>query len=279
MESSTDEKHHSKPVPGYPTGPRYPPPDHGYAPPWPGYPAAPGSCYYSTPTPTPPSHGGAFPPYYASKNHYYQPPPPLMPEQCTTATSFHRLMFYLMIIIVALTSGMAFVMWLMFAMEIPNFTVDSLLVPTFDISNSTLNAKFQINVTITKSNYQIEFTVDRTESVVLYRETRIAKTVVNQKFELEGNKRTGFFEGKLESDNKFEEGKELMVQDLEKDRENGMVLFTFEMAMDATFKSGSLWRRQIVNVFCDNLHVQFNNSTGVGTLDAYNGPYDCLMLT
>ncbi|GFZ02530.1 hypothetical protein Acr_15g0011380 [Actinidia rufa] len=236
MESSTDEKHHSKPVAGYPTGPRYPPSCHGYAPPWPGYPAAPGSCYYSTPPPPPP-HG------------------------------------------VALTSGMAFVTWLMFATEIPNFTVDSLLVPKFEISNSTLNATFQINVTITKSNYRIEFSVDRTESVVLYRDTRIAKMVVNQKFELEGNKRTGFFEGKLESDNKFEEGKELMVQDLEKDRENGMVLFTFEMAMDTTFKSGSLWRRQIVNVFCDNLHVQFNNSTGVGTLDADNGPYDCLMLT
>ncbi|GFZ02534.1 hypothetical protein Acr_15g0011420 [Actinidia rufa] len=222
MESSTDEKHHSKPVAGYPTGPRYPPSCHGYAPPWPGYPAAPGSCYYSTPPPPPP-HGGTFPPYYASKNHYYQPPPPLMPEQYTTATSFHRLMFYLMIIIVALTSGMAFVTWLMFATEIPNFTVDSLLVPTFEISNSTLNATFQINVTITKSNYRIEFSVDRTESVVLYRDNRIAKMVVNQKFELEGNKRTGFFEGKLESDNKFEEGKELTVQDLEKDRENGMV--------------------------------------------------------
>ena len=157
----------------------------------------------------------------------------LPPEQ---PNGFYFYMFFIMIVIITTTFGMVYFTWLVFGMEIPIFV------------GSKLTIEFDVNFVVMNPNDNLDNSFRYAKSVMLYRDIRVARETAQKYLEL-GSKKRGSLHANLHtnaSNTEVVEG--FVVEDRSMNRHNGLLVFTLDMAIDAAFKSGSLWRSQIISV-------------------------------
>ncbi|KAH7855282.1 hypothetical protein Vadar_023220 [Vaccinium darrowii] len=251
MATGDQSKHYSNPHLPPPTythsySNHPPPPYQSYPPPYPpinatySYAAAPPAAYYSHP-----------PVYNQPSNHL------------TVVRFILTSIFVLLICAFALS----LLSRLYFGSITPQFYIKSLSVPSFNASDSTLTATWDVNVTVKNSNEKLDLYFDRLEGVIVYEEVILGVADadpfgVSTKGEVvfEMNVSTAAdTQGGTSSDESY--------HGLVEDRRSGTVRFSLRMAAEASVRSGTVWRRELsMRVFCEDLDVKFDGPVGPGKL-------------
>ncbi|KAF7147613.1 hypothetical protein RHSIM_Rhsim03G0065900 [Rhododendron simsii] len=226
----------------YPTHP--PPPYQPYPPPY-AFAAPPPAAYYSNP-------------------HNY--PPVVYQESTSGHLTFAKFLLTTMTFLLVGACAMSFLTWLIFGSLTPDFSVKSLSVPSFNVSNSSLTAAWDVNITVKNSNEKLDVFFERLEAVIVYEDTVLGLADTDP-FHL-SPKGEVVFEMKASTNDLQQESFAESYRGLVEDRRRGRVSFAVRMAADATLRSGTMWRRQLrLRVFCEDLEVKFDGPTGPGKLE------------
>ncbi|CAK9180772.1 unnamed protein product [Ilex paraguariensis] len=257
------------PMRGHPQAvahPGYALPYQGYPPPQPGYPNLPNNNFQYTATPPPV--------YYTTSQHYL----PTNPEK-TSGYTFARFMMFMMIVLIVGMLMMSFVSWIMFGLDIPDFHVESLSVPSFNVTNSTLYANWNTNVTVRNPSSKLEVYFSQVRSTLSYNDNPLGIFMVKP-FQLGKNEETSL-EAKFVSPSSYIYSPDsLWVNEMADQRSKGSVFYDMRLNLMVTFKSGSIWTKNVVlKVICKDLEVRFPAATGGGN-GAWPGDnqHDCYLI-
>ncbi|XP_052198675.1 uncharacterized protein LOC127805888 [Diospyros lotus] len=258
-----DQSKDSKPPPPQPplTGnnnyppmppPMYPHPHPGHPPPpYPGYPQ-------NYPAYNPNGYPFAAPPpaaYYHAQQE----------QEAKARLSVARFILTMMIFLVIGTFALSLLTWLVFGAHLPTFHVESMKVPSFNISNDLLNAKWDANITVKNYNSKMELTFDYFEGIIVYDDMILGLARV-QPFRV-GIKKETSFNIKLSTQNGDQESLAGNYQDLVGDRKEGVLYFDLRMIAETSVRSGLMVRRRVLlKVFCEDLEIKFAGPNGPGAL-------------
>lgn len=223
--------------------------------------------------------------YYGGPQQYQYSPFQLDDHHNVDVDKLQRCVLLVTIAIIFSTSAMAFATWLLFGNEIPIFSVESLFVPVFNATNSSLSAKFVVNTTITNDSNRLEFHLMGSRSKLQYKDITIAKGEmdwdgISIDVKEEGNYITEL--RRNETDTSEMAGSDVLSS-LYDDRKKGMVTFVLKTLVEASFRRDTMSSRiTYFTIICEDLNVAFNNSDGTGNLvtNLENGqPKECLIFT
>ncbi|XP_059645972.1 uncharacterized protein LOC132289503 [Cornus florida] len=216
-------------------------------PPYPGYPyaAPPPAAYYTTTRP------------YAVEHQYHV---------------FSRVMCMIMITFLI---GMIFLLiipLLVFGKYTSEFQVETLSVPSFNVSDTSLKANWEAKVKVKNVNEKSDAYYYHVESSINYKDSILAVSLVNP-FRL-GKKDTSNINVELASKAEHSGMEDKILKEIGKDRSGGAVTFNLKFGVVAVFSSG-IWKREArMSIVCDDLKVNFGGGNGAGTLSS--GEHKCV---
>ncbi|KAL3532160.1 hypothetical protein ACH5RR_005681 [Cinchona calisaya] len=276
MASSSDKQY----VMGYPSMNNMysqPPPSPGYAmpcqpgaypppmqPPYNGYPGMPESKKYFTPS---------FNVWYNSRE--YGPMGWEPEEDNSSSKGFGRLMLVTMVTLITSMCMVSLVIWFLFGTQVPEFHVASLSVSNFDMNDSMIAAKWDVNVTVFNSNRDLKVEFIPIKASVFYKNVPLALSAI-EPFHLQG---AHLHEFQIKMDNgKAIISKPLMAEEINSGHSSGHLFVSVRLSLGAKFSTNSIWRKETLRVFCENLILNFASKGGNGTL-AEDGQTECLIFT
>ncbi|KAJ7971660.1 Late embryogenesis abundant (LEA) hydroxyproline-rich glycoprotein family [Quillaja saponaria] len=272
-EPSSVERSHVHPPPPQPTTGQYPPPGNYLPPHMMGYPPAMGYPPHPQYVGYPP-HGYPYPQNQPLPPAYYA----TQPGYQSSSSGFFRSFIICSTLILVLFFTISLMLSLVLHPQLPNFKVDALFVSNLNTSNSNLTANWDANITVENPNKKLKayFTNVQTN---MYHNEDIVSVIYASPFELD-TKQTTVVNVKLTTNpsNQVMVAR-WVVDEMAKERGTGTVTFNLRMQLRSEFKSGELSSRGVVlRVFCEDLEVQFQGTTGNGALN-YNGgkSKDCIV--
>ncbi|XP_073128137.1 uncharacterized protein [Henckelia pumila] len=227
---------------------------------------------YASPNPNP--HSESYNSYY-----YQNPYVPMIPEGRKT-TSFGRMMLIFMVVLVAIMCTMSLVMWFLFGTYIPGFQVTSLNLSNFTATESNFTGKWDINVTVSNLNEDLEIHFSQIRSSVFYREAMMGISSM-EPFEIQKREavhmNVSVPAGQISNGTSGSSNlQRLVLPSLVRDQRNGIVTFSLRLAFHVDFRSSEIvYKHEILKVYCENLKVEISDS-GEGTLARDLGS-DCLL--
>ncbi|KAL6559115.1 hypothetical protein OROHE_006484 [Orobanche hederae] len=210
-------------------------------------------------------------PKYLTSNDFYYPQQhykPLVPEP-NGGSSFGRVMLVLMAVLVASMCMMTLVMWLMFGTYIPEFEVQSLKISNFTVTNTTLTGEWDVDISVSNMNKELDVCFDRVMSSVYYKEALLGISAV-ETFHVPQMQREEFNFTLLSAEQTAGDNNRLqswVLPMLAHDHSNGVVVFSLRLALKANFTTPSMvYRQEDMRVLCENMQVMFSMVTGEGKL-------------
>ncbi|CAA3031878.1 uncharacterized protein LOC111412667 [Olea europaea var. sylvestris] len=255
----------SKIVMGYPRMNRYPPP-YGYPKPDLAYHHHKDYANSINPNHYPQSFDG----YY-----YQQTYAPLVPEPSRT-TSVGRAMISLLIFLTLGMCMLSIVIFLLFGTEDPDFHLVSLTVPNFNVTNSSLVASWDANITVTNQNEAFKVQFLQVVSSFFHEEDLLAISPL-QSFQVETRQTLGMSFGVATDPTNQEKLHNGVFPSIVQERSTGIVCFSLRLSLKAEYKSNSLWKKASLKVNCKNLQVSFS-PTGEGKWTE-DFPKKCLLFS
>lgn len=237
------------------------------------------------PQPFPPPQQGCYGyPYTPYPNHYNAvvPPPgtacyssaqlPNISTEPSKGFAYARVALIIMIVLMVCTLAFSIFTWLVFGSGVPEFKIESFNVPYFDITNSTLKASWESNMTVKNTNQRLKISFTYIEGSLLYRDKLVDVTMIDP-LHLERND-----EGRMKANFSLPDPEGIvsdansLVNAMGEDRKIGIMEFDLRLFMGATFTSGSFWSKKVVlRVLCGDLRVNFPAPTGGGTWNGRRG--------
>ncbi|KAF5477880.1 hypothetical protein F2P56_004488 [Juglans regia] len=158
--------------------------------------------------------------------------------------------------------------WFTFKSQDPTLRVDSLSLSTFDTSNSTLTAIYEVGLTFHNPNDVLKLDFEEMEVFVFYKRhyAFAGSTVEPFSMDVKETKSLNATLGKIGAHWIWEDS---VVEEIRGDRKKGTVGFDFLIRETVIFK-GPWWLwwkgKETVAHYCSNLEVLFVNAKDVGRL-------------
>ncbi|KAF5937813.1 hypothetical protein HYC85_025319 [Camellia sinensis] len=265
MASTGDDQSKQASVTGYPPVPGFSPqqqqyPPQPYPPQYQNYPPPP---YYPNP------HNNPYPYTAPPPAAYYSQQYAAAPHESSGRFTFVRFILTMMIALFLGAFLLSLLTFLIFGADVPQFFIQSMSVPEFNISGHALRANWDANITISNSNEKLVLFFEKIEGVIVHEETVLALAIAEHINV--GTRGETTFNIKFVSATSSNHQEVVMGEhpDLVRDRNKQEVSFALRMMATTTFRSSSLWRRQAsLRVFCEELHFKFAGPAGAGTLVA-----------
>lgn len=277
--SNDDKKDGIKPVFGYPHSEQFPQSDHNFAPPYPNpayhYPPPYDQYPYIYPF-------YYYPNYYNddncinnNNNNFPQPQLSNVSPPRRKIITFCRVLF-LLIVVITLSVIIFFVVqiWKNYTYY-PSFKVVSFVVHTFNISNSTnkLTADWEVGVSVRNSNRKVEISFEYIATSLMYNE-QLLESSFSAPFNVPGKSNVEFHvNSKIPNLNQEKIGG-LVVHEMGRDLRRGDNLF-IDLRIEAKIinKRSTRGDRISLTVFCEDLLLNFTNSTSLPEWDGITNKY------
>nr|XP_027066751.1 uncharacterized protein LOC113692532 [Coffea arabica] len=250
------------PVPGYVLQGAYPPPPPPQ-PPYFGYPGA--------PTESKKHVSPSFNVWYNSRN--YAPSGWALPED-DSSKRFGRVMLVTMVTLIVSMCMVSLVIWFLFGTQMPEFDVSSLAVSNLNGNDSVITANWDVNITVFKPDTDLRVDFDSVKASIFYKNYPLAAAAV-EPFYSHGNRLLII---QIRMDNATAPGKPFLAGEIIENKNGGMMFVSVRLRMEAKFESGSVWRKETLRVFCEDLKINFSPAGGNGTL-AEDSQTQCLIFT
>lgn len=168
--------------------------------------------------------------------------------------------------------------WFTFKSEDPTLRIDSLSLPTFDTSNSTLTAIYEVSLSFHNPNDVLKLDFEVMEVFVFYKRHYAFAGSTMEPLNM-GPKETKSLNATLGKIGAHWTWEESVLEDIRRDRKKGTVGFDI-LVRETTIFKGPWWLwwkgKEIVAHYCSNLEVWFMNATDVGRLKKKGGaPKKC----
>ncbi|XP_016670105.2 uncharacterized protein [Gossypium hirsutum] len=164
----------------------------------------------------------------------------------------------------------------------PVFHVENMHVTNFNTDANPFTARWETEIRIENPNTKLYLYVDGMEVFMNYNDKYdVGFTWINPMF-MESKNKTSMQVVINTGESAHHAVPIWIAQDMGKDQKNGGVNFVLKIKVWATLKSGMwLWFRRslILNVECDDLKVNFGNSSREGTLEYIKDREDCYVST
>ncbi|XP_072950687.1 NDR1/HIN1-like protein 10 [Typha angustifolia] len=227
-----------------------------------GYPAHNGGAATSAsgvayPYPAPPPHAAPYYPVSAPPPYYPPPPPPYGNRN----TAFLRRLLAFAVAFFLILGAATLLLWLILRPRLPQFSVSSASVSSFNLSSasSLLSADFDLTLTARNPNKKLGVHYDSISARIFYRGDSIAETYLPPFYQSKRNVST--VHARLVAMGEYVGAD--AVKGIESDRGNGngVVRFQFRVFSWVVFNSGG-WRtrRHAMRVSCDDVSIGFNSS-------------------
>ncbi|KAG2680458.1 hypothetical protein I3760_11G100200 [Carya illinoinensis] len=158
--------------------------------------------------------------------------------------------------------------WFTFKSKDPTLSIDALSLPTFDTSNSTLTATYDVCLTFHNPNDVLKLDFEEMEVFVFYKRHYAFAGSTMESFGMDAKetKSLNATLGKIGAHWTWEES---VLEEIRGDRKKGTVGFDFLIRETVIFK-GPWWLwwkgKETMAHYCSNLEVRFVNATDVGRL-------------
>ncbi|MFQ6631906.1 hypothetical protein Gotur_009483 [Gossypium turneri] len=231
----------------------------------------PGGGYgpYPYPYPYPPPG-----PYYGQGNIQSEHRHP-----CSGACRCFLAFLILVIVILLLTK---LIIWATLLPRFPVFHVENMHVTNFNTDANPFTARWETEIRIENPNTKLYLYVDGMEVFMNYNDKYdVGITWINPMF-IESKNKTSMQVVINTGESAHHAVPIWIAQDMGKDQKNGGVNFVLKIKVWVTLKSGMwLWFRRslMLNVECDDLKVNFGNSSREGTLEYIKDREDCYVST
>eukprot|EP00262_Sarcandra_glabra_P012713 TRINITY_DN3333_c0_g1_i1.p1 TRINITY_DN3333_c0_g1~~TRINITY_DN3333_c0_g1_i1.p1 ORF type:complete len:248 (+),score=-9.61 TRINITY_DN3333_c0_g1_i1:137-880(+) len=202
------------------------------------YPAPPPAPYYQTPH---------YPPYYAQPSPY---------------SNFLRRLIFAAIVVFLLIGTVTFILWLVLRPHVPEFSIKSASVSSFNLSSSELAANWNIEISAVNPNKKLGISYDNVDASVLYGSDALARTMLPPFYQGKMNATTVTARLAVVSSYVQDEQARRLVSE----RNTGSVGFNVRLRSWVRFRSGA-WRtrRHPMTVYCKNVKIGISTA-GNGTL-------------
>uniref|UniRef100_A0A6V7QWL2 Late embryogenesis abundant protein LEA-2 subgroup domain-containing protein n=1 Tax=Ananas comosus var. bracteatus TaxID=296719 RepID=A0A6V7QWL2_ANACO len=154
------------------------------------------------------------------------------------------------------------ILWLVLRPRLPQFSVSSASVSSFNLSSSSqqLSADFDVTLTVRNPNKKMGVQYDGVRAAVVYGGETISETSLPPFYQSKGNVTT--VHARLVAAGEYVGGDVTNGINSDRSHGNGAVRFQFRVLSWAVFNSGG-WRtrRHVMRVYCEDVSIGFNNST------------------
>lgn len=265
-------------VMGYPTtkqNQEEPPPAPGYAMPY-----HPGAYPPHPPPPQPGYHGYMGP--TASKTHYnmwhrsksYGPMGWGGPDDDNKGKKFGRVMLVTMVTLIVSMCMVSLVIWFLFGMEIPEFHASAMSVSNLSVNNTWIEGNWDGNVTVFNPNSDVTISFEPIRASIFYKNYPLGMSSV-EPFYVQGLRLHNL---PINLDNQRALSKPLLSEQMNEDRHKGFIYVSLRVSLGTKFSSSSIWRKETLRVFCEDLKINLAPEGGAGTL-AEDAQTECLLFT
>ncbi|CAI9097611.1 OLC1v1034082C1 [Oldenlandia corymbosa var. corymbosa] len=255
------------PPPGYPVpmpvqpGAYPPPPPAGFNG---GYPAPSGSKNYVSPS---------FNVWYDSRN--YGQVDWAGPDE-DNGKKFGRVMLVTMVTLIVSMCMVSFVIWFLFGMEIPEFHVANLAVSNLTVTDTLIVGNWDANVTVYNPNEDVKVSLEPVRASLFYKNSPLGMASV-EPFNLQGKR---VYNLGINLDNEKAVSVPILSEQMNADLKNGFLYVSLRISLGARFASSSIWRKETLRVFCEDLKVKLAPGGDSGKLsDDAQIQTECLIFT
>ncbi|KAH1090367.1 hypothetical protein J1N35_017624 [Gossypium stocksii] len=228
--------------------------------------------------------GGRYGPYPCP----YPPPGPYYGQGYIQSEHRHRFagacrcFFLFLVLVVVILLLTKLIIWATLLPRFPVFHVENMHVTNFNTDANPFTARWETEIRIENPNTKLYLYVDGMEVFMNYNyKYDVGFTWINPMF-LESKNKTSMQVVINTGESAHHAVPIWIAQDMGKDQKNGGVNFELKIKVWVTLKSGMwLWFRRslTLNVECDDLKVNFGNSTREGTLEFIKDREDCYVST
>ncbi|KAL3536037.1 hypothetical protein ACH5RR_004498 [Cinchona calisaya] len=187
---------------------------------------------------------------------------------------FGRVMLVTMVTLIVCMCMVSLVIWFLFGTESPEFNVASLAVSNLNVSESVITANWDVNVTVFNPNTDLKVNFTSVKASIFYKNYPLAMSAI-EPFYLQG---THLHKFQIRLDNEKAMAKPLLVEEINRSQRGGVLYLSVRMSLGAKFQSNSIWRKETLRVFCDDLKLNFP-PTGANGIMAEDLRTECLVFT
>lgn len=198
----------------------------------------------------------------------------LGPAEDEGSRKFGRVMLVTTVSLIISMCMVSLVIWFLFGTEIPEFTVGSFTVSNLNVTDSMITANWDVNVTVFNPNTDLKVNFSNVMAAIFYKNFPLSISAIEPCY-LQGTRLHDF---QIRLDNEKAIGKPRLVEEINKGKSGGILYLSARMSLGAKFQSNSVWRKETLRVFCENLKVSFAPTGGNGTLTG-DSLTDCLIFT
>ncbi|MBA0767790.1 hypothetical protein Gotri_016646 [Gossypium trilobum] len=186
------------------------------------------------------------------------------------------LAFLILVIVILLLTKL--IIWATLLPRFPIFHVANMHVTNFNTDANPFTARWETEIRIENPNTKLYLYVDGMEVFMNYNDKYdVGITWINPMF-MESKNKTSMQVVINTGESAHHAVPIWIAQDMGKDQKNGGINFVLKIKVWVTLKSGMwLWFRRslMLNVECDDLKVNFGNSSREGTLEYIKDREDC----
>ena len=191
---------------------------------------------------------------------YLHPPQPNVPSSSNIITRFASTLAVIFFVIVSVVCMIVTIIGLTHRPRNPNLWLNSLSIPTFKTSNSTLTAKYDISFSFKNPNRMWKISFEEIEVIVFYEERySLAAASVAEAFQL-GMEKEKLVEASFGEGAQWSWGN-TVLEDIRRDLRKGIVSFNLYVeAKVACYGAQWMWMRgQGLQIYsCLDVDVHFN---------------------
>lgn len=156
--------------------------------------------------------------------------------------------------------------WFVMHPHDPSFTVTSLSVSNFTVSDSQLTGMFEVRLTITNQNKKIQLVLDNFDVEILYGETVLSEAEVQQPILLVKMSNKSM-KVDMVTTNSAKFVHKVVQENIVEEWNKGVVNFDVKMVVRVGFEAG-IWpsKEKTLCVSCGDLDVEFYSTKDTGKL-------------
>ncbi|GAU19989.1 hypothetical protein TSUD_273240 [Trifolium subterraneum] len=185
-----------------------------------------------------------------------------IPSRSSSDTGFVRRLTLTVVSIFVILMAVIGIAWFVMHPHDPSFSVTSLSVSNFTVTDSQITCKYEVRLTVTNPNKKIQLILDDFNVVILYSDVVLSMAEVEPPILLArmSNK-------SVNVDLVMKNSVKLVQENLVKEWNKEMVNFYVKMVVGVRFEAG-IWpsKEKILCVYCEDLDVEFYSPKDTGKL-------------
>ncbi|MCD7453092.1 hypothetical protein HAX54_019670 [Datura stramonium] len=208
---------------------------------------------------------------YYEYNYPARPLPYVSPD-IDRGFSFGRVMLCLMFFLVLFAMIMSMFTYMIFMTMKPTFSLESFVVPMFDLSGdggpgTTLKANWETKLSVRNMNHRSSVFINHAEMTLVYRYIGLDTSSVDS-VEIPKESTVQILDVFSFPNSKNSYNFESVVNEMAKDRVRGQIMFDLKLEVQVMVKSNVFQKAEKMRLFCERITLHFQNgSSNIPTWD------------